>query len=48
MAVSASGCVTVTEDVAVHPFASVTVTLYIPDVSEVAVEAVCTGLVVHA
>ena len=31
---AADGCVNVALDVVVHPFASVTVTLYVPDVND--------------
>ena len=41
------GCVTVVLAVAVHPFPSVTVTVYVPDESPVAVAVVCTGLEFH-
>jgi hypothetical protein len=40
VAVSAVGCVTVVIAVAVHPFASVTVTVYVPAVSELALALV--------
>ena len=44
---AAAGCVIVTFAVAVHRLASVTVTVYVPAISPVAVIVVWTGTVFH-
>ena len=40
---AAAGCVMLAVAVVVHPFASVTVTVYVPAARPVAVAVVCTG-----
>jgi hypothetical protein len=47
VAVSCVGCVMVTVAVEVQPFASVTVTVYVPAVRPVAVAVSCAGVVLH-
>jgi hypothetical protein len=48
LAVSAAGCVTVMLDTLVAKQLSVTVTVYVPASSPVAVALVCAGVVLHA